>query len=96
MLQLITDSTFPAHLATEVHTLSCGLLGLYALSCRAFSYSTTQRNDSTLRLTASWIVSLASSIALDVSLHLEPRFIYTIPWSADHGQISHSDITLQK
>ena len=45
----ITDSTRPAHSNAGVHTLSCKLLGLCALSCRAFSYSTTQRHDSVLR-----------------------------------------------
>ena len=29
-------------------------------------------------------------------LHLEPRSIYTIPWSADHGQVYQGDFTLQK
>lgn len=33
--------TRPTHSATRVHALSCRLLGLYELSYRAFSYSTT-------------------------------------------------------
>ena len=45
----VRDSTRPMHSAAGVHALSCGLLGLCAVSCRSFSYSTTQRLDSTLR-----------------------------------------------
>ena len=45
----VRDSTRPTHLVLGVHGLSCGLLGLCALSCRAFPYSMTQRLDSTLR-----------------------------------------------
>jgi len=60
MLPMVTDSTCPAHSAAGVRALTCRLLGLYTLSCRAFSYSTTQRHNSTLRLNASWIDFLLS------------------------------------
>ena len=53
-----------------------------ALSCRAFSYSTTQRHDSTLRLNSSLLdLPLIDSFLL----HLEPRSIYTILGSVEHG-----------
>ena len=42
ILSKVTDSTCPAYSASGVRTLHCGLLGLCAHSCRAFSNSTIQ------------------------------------------------------
>ena len=42
MLNLQVDLLFPVHSVLGVHALSYRLLGLCVLSCRAFSYRTTQ------------------------------------------------------
>ena len=81
MLQSITDSTCPAHSAAGVRGLSCRLLGLCTLSCRAFSYSMTQRHNSTLRLNASSLdLSLIHfSYTLRASLYLYNPMVHG-PW----------------
>ena len=90
MLQLFTDSTRLVHSAVRVCTLSCGLLGLCALSYRASSYATTQNQ--TLHFRAlSHISSLFHLILILLSNYLQFHSIYTIPRSMDHGQ---ADVTL--
>lgn len=73
MLQSITDSTFPTHSTAGVRALSYRLLGLCALSGRAFSYSTTQ--DLTLHLDKTQFFILHSQLILLI-YNTEPCSIY--------------------
>jgi len=52
----VTDLTHPAHSLVGIRTLSSGLLGLCALSYKAFSYFTTQTRLYTLDRTQLFIL----------------------------------------
>jgi len=69
---LVTNSTPPC-------TLNCGLQGLCTLSCRAFSYSTTQRHISPYFLSLSSYLSNFSSFTLRASLYLYNPMVHG-PW----------------
>ena len=94
---MVIDLTHHVHSAIGVRALSCGLLGLCSLNCKAFSYSTTQRLDFTLRLNASsFLLFFSLRFFFDISLNLEPRSIHGIRLSTDHGQNSQANTTLEK